>query len=417
MSFETILKLAWRWSWLLLLGSLAGLLGGYVALRTLTPWPRYKAVTTILVDDLSAGDATELRRTYVALATRRPVTEQIVATLNLPIDAEELAEQITAELVGETQLIEISAIYNHPLMAARIADEAAAQLVQVSLGEIPAELNVVAAAQIPSRPEWGGYVALLVATVTGYCVAGGIVLLLDFWTDRLHTAEDVEERLDLPVLATVDLRNGRAVGLRMLLTNPGPHHNPSPADNDYQWLCFGIDQADGGGRRLLVTAPGKVNQQLSVVMGMANQWAEHEQRVILINAHSRPPIVSAWFGLRDEENAGEAGDVRVKKEILAPVEGERGEQEGALTAVASPILSGIGVQNLLMDDLVQEADRVLVNGTPVLSQPQSALVAGQVDAVVLVLIAGRTSAKDARAAMQVLRLAGGKILGAALVTA
>jgi Mrp family chromosome partitioning ATPase len=59
---------------------------------------------------------------------------------------------------------------------------------------------------------------------------------------------------------------------------------------------------------------------------------------------------------------------------------------------------------------------VVVNGPGILASPQAAVMASYVDAILLVLVAGQTGTREAREALRLLDLAGGKIMGVTLLT-
>ncbi|NJN84395.1 MAG: hypothetical protein HC802_20365 [Caldilineaceae bacterium] len=123
-----------RWLWLLILGAGVAMVAALFAYQTFSPWPQYEATVTVMVgnDNLPtplAPDALQmLRATYVQLASRRPVTQQVVEALNLHMSAEDLSERLRVGQVANTRLIDISAVADDPVMAAAIANEVAVQL-------------------------------------------------------------------------------------------------------------------------------------------------------------------------------------------------------------------------------------------------------------------------------------------------
>lgn len=135
MELRDIIRALTRRFWLLLAGAGLAMMGSYLAFRFLTPWPRYEASATVMLgngnlgSDLASLQANrELATTYVAWATRRPVLEGVINTYSLNTSPEELRGRIDAHLVGNTQLIEISAVSPGRHEAALIANEVVRQL-------------------------------------------------------------------------------------------------------------------------------------------------------------------------------------------------------------------------------------------------------------------------------------------------
>jgi capsule polysaccharide export protein KpsE/RkpR len=101
----------------------------------LTLWPRYEATATVIIgsnnlnsDWASVQVSNELAPTYVRWATQRPVLQGVIDALSLPLSVEELREGIDVRIVGNTQLMEISATSSDAQQAAAIANEIVRQL-------------------------------------------------------------------------------------------------------------------------------------------------------------------------------------------------------------------------------------------------------------------------------------------------
>jgi capsular polysaccharide biosynthesis protein len=133
---------------------MAGSTLAFLFLTTL--WPRYEATATVIIgsnnlnsDWAAVQVSNELAPTYVRWATQRPVLQGVIDALSLPLSVEELQEGIDVRIVGDTQLMEISATSSDAQQAAAIANEIVRQLeIQVtatSTGEddLPLEEKLV----------------------------------------------------------------------------------------------------------------------------------------------------------------------------------------------------------------------------------------------------------------------------------
>jgi capsular exopolysaccharide synthesis family protein len=123
------LAIFWHWGWLLILTTV--LAGGAAYLTSRVTIPVYQASTLILVNPAPASTAQDytslitgqaLAQTYVQLVTARPILEGVITKLGLSIGPDDLIKDITAEVVGTTQLIQIKVEDTDPIRAAQIAN-------------------------------------------------------------------------------------------------------------------------------------------------------------------------------------------------------------------------------------------------------------------------------------------------------
>lgn len=131
MPLQRYLLLLWRWLWLALL--LASLAGGAAYLISRQMTPIYEASTTLLINQAPAGSAAQdynavltaerLARTYAELLVKRPVLEEVIAELDAPGDAGDLAERVQVRPIRDTQLIVVTVEDADPQRAADIANQ------------------------------------------------------------------------------------------------------------------------------------------------------------------------------------------------------------------------------------------------------------------------------------------------------
>jgi non-specific protein-tyrosine kinase len=160
----------------------------------------------------------------------------------------------------------------------------------------------------------------------------------------------------------------------------------------------------------------------TVAVGLATAWAENGQKIVLVDAHLRRPKLHEWFGLSNDiglstllERKSRKSPGKRKKEMLA-----RTERANLTVLVSGPSdsedsspLTSPQLQDVL-DDLATRAEVVIVDGPPVLSTPDAAILASKVDGILLVFNADKTRLKAALEAVRILTRAGGNILGATL---
>lgn len=124
-----LLKLVRRWWWVLVFCPVLAAGAAYFVSSAMTPI--YRATTTLLVEQSQVPGSTQyndilaaerLTRTYSQLAQSRPVLEETIQRLSLPLTPDELDEQVEVAAIQNTQLIQIAVRDPSPQRAAAIAN-------------------------------------------------------------------------------------------------------------------------------------------------------------------------------------------------------------------------------------------------------------------------------------------------------
>ena len=123
-----------RWWWLVALCVALGAGAAYWV--SVNQPPMYRASTTLLVYQASAGAMTDevtalrtgelLAQTYVKMITGRPVMSAVIEELGLPTTPTDLAEMISVAQVGSTHIIRVAVEDTSPVRTAQIANEVGA---------------------------------------------------------------------------------------------------------------------------------------------------------------------------------------------------------------------------------------------------------------------------------------------------
>jgi succinoglycan biosynthesis transport protein ExoP len=128
-----------RWWWLLIVGMIIPMSMSYYFLSEQPAL--YQAKVTLMVgttlqqsipDPSLMTAITRLAQAYTELVKRRPITQAVIQRLNLEKSPEALAEQITAWISPEAQLLEIMVTDTSPQAAAVIANALADELIRQS---------------------------------------------------------------------------------------------------------------------------------------------------------------------------------------------------------------------------------------------------------------------------------------------
>ncbi len=436
MELRSYLKILWRWSWFVILSTLLGLGVSYgvmhyldLGLPFLPPHPCWEATATVSVGadtaDSIAQDTTSLElglklaATYAELARRRPVTQAVVEALNLPITAKDLEKAvIEVNLIHDTQLIEIIAIYSDPEMAATIANEAARQLVAQAPVRPRKLLQLIAEAEVPEGESSRPYIIMVLAGLLGLLLSAGIGFLVEYLSDTVRTEEDVTRELGLPSLGVV--RHGR----RKARGNPWGQ----PVWWSVIGACRGWEnnpdrlESESRGKLILITSPGPGEGKSRTAIDLATVWAMSGQEIILVDAHLCHPALHELLDLSNDiglssllqQNEDTHRDGQLK-EALSPTGMAHLTvlTSGPPCAAPSKLLASQPLDRLL-DELAKRAGAVILDGSPALTTPDATILASHVDGVLLVLRLGKTTLSEAREALRALGATGGKVLGAVL---
>lgn len=206
----------------------------------------------------------------------------------------------------------------------------------------------------------------------------------------------------------------RSVGRAALASLSSPR---SAAAEAYRSLRTSLLYAslDREVKTVLVTsaAPGDGKTSIAANLGVA--LAESGKRVLLVDCDLRRPGLAQAFGLAPEPGLTEA----LLTESLEPaVQATSVPSLSVLAAGQQPPNPGefISSQRLgrLLSHLREQFDVVLVDSPPVGIVADAAVLAPQVDGVLLVVRAGHTRKDAAEQAKQQLQQVGARLLGAVL---
>ena len=136
MELRQYLSIVWKLLWLVVLAVVIAAIASFLASRAATPL--YRTTTTLMVGRITQDPnpnsvniymGQQLALTYIQLVNREPVLKGAIESLGLEIPWQSLANQVSAQAVPQTQLIEISVVDSDPYRAKVLADSIAQQLI------------------------------------------------------------------------------------------------------------------------------------------------------------------------------------------------------------------------------------------------------------------------------------------------
>lgn len=201
---------------ILLSGILAALLA-FVGTKLLMT-PMYTSVTKMYVlsrQDSSAGvtysdlqTGSQLTKDYAELVKSRPVLEQVIAVLNLDMEPEELAENITVETPTDTRILSISVESDNPKEAKEIADTLR-ETVSSEIKEImhAESVDTIEDGNLPKEPSSPSLKKnMVLGGALGVFLALAILIFIFLRDDTIKNPDDVEQYLGLNVLTSIPIK-------------------------------------------------------------------------------------------------------------------------------------------------------------------------------------------------------------------
>jgi capsular exopolysaccharide synthesis family protein len=261
----------------------------------------------------------------------------------------------------------------------------------------------------PIRPRKVMNTAL--AGALGMMMAVGVVFLVEYLDNTIKTPEDVSQELGLGTMGVI----GRlAKGSEELVTVA---HPLSPVSEAFRVLRTNIrfSGVDKPIRTLLVTSAGPTEGKSTTAANLAVAMAQAGLKVVVLDADLRRPRLHQIFGLHPR--GGLTGsllegnmDGRLQP---SQVEGLTVLPAGERPPNPSELLGSRRLRELL-DELAGGADVVVIDSPPVLPVTDAAVLAQEVDGVLLVVDAGETRRDVVQRAAESLQQVGAHLIGVVL---
>ncbi len=341
--------------------------------------------------------------TNLALATSEQVILRTVSALPAAgLTPAEVDEKVTANPVGESDLIDISATDPSPAFAARLANVYARQFIafRADTANGSARANHVQIAQpalppsSPSSPKTTRNVAL--GILLGVLLGISLALLREQFDRRLKDLDDAEAVFDLPVLATVPERQ------RAHRWNPRSKVRPGPEEAEtFRMLRANLQyfNVDRSTKSIAVTSPAPQDGKTTVSLSLARAEAHAQKSVLLLEADLRRPTLAPQLGADPDRSLS-----LVLAGMMEPAEATQ-TIDGVDTMIAGPIPPNPAelIDSERMRQLLEWADdtydRIIIDTPPVAVVADAVPLVRQVDGT-LVVVRLRSTPYDAAQHLQ-----------------
>jgi capsular exopolysaccharide synthesis family protein len=279
-------------------------------------------------------------------------------------------------------------------------------------------LSLWQSAIAPRRPDTPNVpLNVVLGTLSGSLLALLAIGIVRYRDDRLTDLDVTAERLGVAALAEIPLgrRPGSLAGKLFVRDEP-----QSPEAEAFRSLRTNIIFADVDRRprTVLLTSAVPLEGKSVVSANLALAFADAGTPTVLIDADLRRPSQHALFGvdpnpglsnlLTGDLAADAIPQMQVSPNLIVI-------PSGSLPANPAEALSSSRM-SALIDDLSSRTKdgAVIIDGSPLLTVADAAALATQVDGCVIVVDSGRTHARVAQRAIEVLRRVRAPILGVVL---
>jgi capsular polysaccharide biosynthesis protein len=235
-----IYRALWRRRFLVAILTIATVVSAYIAVSRETKM--YKTSTMVRIESRvtdptqlsnQIGIAQHLAQTYAQIVSTYSMGNRIFRVLGGRVPRDEI--EISASPIQDLELLNISAKSSDPRVAAEVANAAPVALRQFLASNPNPGKDAVITVDPAGTPGTAFSprlkLSLIIAFVAGLVFNGGLALLIEFLSDRLPDADDMEAAFGLPVLATVPVLEFRSPDIERLqqrLASEGRERAASP---------------------------------------------------------------------------------------------------------------------------------------------------------------------------------------------
>jgi capsular exopolysaccharide synthesis family protein len=244
---------------------------------------------------------------------------------------------------------------------------------------------------------------LIIATIVGVLLGLGIVFLVEFFDGRIRDERDVENELQLPVLASIpQLPSGDGAAAI------SPSIRNAATESYFQLVLAMRYSSDRPLRSVTITSPLKGDGKSTVAMNVAGAFGEiavssieREARVLVIDADLRRPSLHKKFEVSNEIGLS---DILIGRASLAQAV-QRTDRPGVdVLTSGTPSPNPIKLlQSNRFDALLREAREryvtVIVDAPALVPVFDAAIVAAKTDGTVMILAAAQTDVRSTRKAI------------------
>ena len=323
--------------------------------------------------------------------------------------------QVSASADGTDPFVNISVIDCDPRQAAAVANAyvkilptALKQLDQVAAA-VPEEIVSLGAAPVPTSPYSPRlFRNLLIGFIIGLVIGLVTAFVREGLDRRLRDSDEVEGATGAPILGVIpsELDDVRT---------PVLSHPMSARAEAYRKVRTNLTFAGPGGmpKMLLITSAVSGEGKTTLATNLALACARTGQRVALVDADLRRPMVSSYLDVKEGLGVTSvlAGDTTLEQ-AMTTIDDGRIDVLGSGPIPSNPSeLLGSARMTAMLAELAAGHDVVIIDAPPVLPVADALVLVSEVDAVVLVAKVGETTRDRLKQASDAVLQVHGNLVG------
>lgn len=231
---------------------------------------------------------------------------------------------------------------------------------------------------------------VLLAVILGLFGGIGLAFFFEYLDNTVKSPEDIEERIDIPVIGTIGLFKDKK---ESIVDNILRESSSIFAENftSLRTSVF-LSSAKGHPRSLLITSMSPGEGKSSICACLATVVARAGKKTIIIDADMRRPVQHKYTGCKNSTGLSSLLAGITKKDIIqkGPVKNLDIITSGPVPPNPSELLSSLKMKKLI-EKLSENYEMILIDSPPVLNVSDSLLLSSNVDGVAIVARAGSTT--------------------------
>ena len=217
----------------------------------------------------------------------------------------------------------------------------------------------------------------------------GLIYVLDLLDDRFRSPEELQEQLELPVLAMIgNLEAGNESGLGALQVHASPDAVESEA---FRTLRTTLAFSENATECIAVTSSEPGDGKTTVLANLGLVWAQVGKKTLLIDADMRRPGLSRLLDMRGTSGLsdvlrGEGSVGEICEQLVQSADVPHLDVLSCGPRPADPVelLSGTRIVDLL-GWAQSRYDQILIDCPPIMAASDAAIVGHLADGIVLVV--------------------------------
>jgi capsular exopolysaccharide synthesis family protein len=418
--FRQIIEIYANRKLVLLLGVLAGLI--IASLITFRAPSKYEATVELVVSqsikttkDINIDDSYQssllgerLIKTFSKLAKSRTLADRVIDSTKVSLSPEGIQESIATNADPTTQLIDITVTNGDPVLAQKLANTVADELIKMVEKLSPATslitLKIVDKAKTPTEPSQPKPVLnLVIGLLGGLIITSVFIMTLELLDLKIREESDAVKTTGLISLGRI-----------MNTKDPRIQSNPDlELQENFRFIRTNLKYLVNPLQVICSTSANKDEGKTTISENLGIVFAQAGHKVLLIDCDLHKSRLSELF-----EKTNYAGLTNV---LLGIARFEKGvyktlaENLDIMPSGINPTVSSELINSEKMDRLIEKAkkryDIIILDCPPLLAISDAAIVASKADSVLLTVSINKTKISDMVSALESLRYVNAKVTG------